>query len=313
MNRQLITLNRICQYGFYAFRRNAWLSTAATIVMTVTLLIITVSLMMRMVFADTIAVVEQRIDVSIYLKDNVSEGQRQELTQSIKDIDIVTGVEYVSKEEARSSFAQDNRQEAETLAALREVQDNPFPASLRISTNNPTELGRVTDVAAQPQFQELQSAPPSNAGERRQAVQQLANWSSTFELGTLAAAIVFIVISVLIIFNTIRMAIFNRKGEIRMMRLIGADPSFIRGPFIVEAALYGVAAAAIASGLVYLVIYTQGGWLTTLQDQEIQVLATINLFKQLPWLVIPAMVLVGVGIGVLSSFLAMRRYLRSKR
>lgn len=313
MNRTWITLSRIAQYGFYTFRRNAWLSTAATAVMTVTLLIITISFMMRMVFADTIGFIEQRIDVSIYLADDITEEQRKRLTGAIRDVPIVTNIEYVSKEEARESFAQANRTELETLEALREVQDNPFPASLRISTSDPSELSTVTDVAAREEFKDLQSAPPSNAGERKEAIQQLAGWSNTFEVGSLAASIVFVVISVLIIFNTIRMAIYNRRDEIQMMRLIGADPSFIRGPFIVEAALYGVAAAVIAATLVYALMYTQTGLFSAYQAQDIQVLATVSIFKNLPWLVIPVMMVVGIAIGVFSSFLAMRRYLRDKR
>lgn len=310
MNRTLITLSRVGQYGFYAFRRNAWLSTAATAIMTLTLLIIAASFMMRMVFADTISLIEQRIDVSIYLVDDITDEQRQNLTNEIREVPIVTNVEYVSKEEARENFAQANREEARTLDALREVQNNPFPASLRVSTDNPQELNTVTDVANRPEFQELQSAPPSNAGERREAVENLANWSSTFEFGTLLAAIIFVILSVLIIFNTIRMAIFNRKSEIRMMRLIGADPSFIRGPFIIEAALYGVVATVVTSIVIYTFIYTQTNRFLAFEAQQIQVAETVSLFKNFPYLVIPAILIIGVAIGVMSAQLAIRRYLR---
>lgn len=309
-SRKFITLKRIGQYGFYAFRRNAWLSTAATVVMTVTLLVITTSFMMRMIFADTITVVEQRIDVSIYLADNVTEQQRQKLVGEIKKVPIVTDVEYISKDEAREDFAQANREELETLNALSEVQDNPFPASLRVSTSDPQQLNLITNIASRPEFAKLQSAPPSNAGERKQAIEQLADWSRTFELGGLIASIVFVVLSILIIFNTIRMAIFNRKGEIRMMRLIGADPSFIRGPFIVEAALYGIVASVLTFILIYLFLFTQGSLFESYEARQIQVLNAVELFKDLPYLVLPVMMLLGISIGVISSLLAMRRYLK---
>lgn len=310
MSRTWTTIGRIFQYGISAFTRNAWLSTAATAVMTVTILIVASSFMMRMIFADTIDVIERRIDVSIYLVDNISEEQRKRLTDAIQAVPIVTEVRYISKDEARSIFEQQNREEIENLEALREVEANPFPASLRISTSDPNRLSEVSDVALRDEFKALQSAEPSNAGERREAIDRIASWSQTFEVASLTASIVFVVISMLIIFNTIRMAIFNRREEIQMMRLIGADPSFIRGPFIVEAALYGIMAAIAASVLVYVVILTQAGLIADYQAQEIQVANTINLFKTWPIVIIPAMVLIGVLIGVFSSLLAMRRYLK---
>lgn len=311
MNRTWTTLGRVFQYGVSAFTRNAWLSTAATAVMTVTLLIIVTSFMMRMIFADTIDVIQKRIDVSIYLVDNISDEDRQRLESAIRDIPIVTNIDYISKEEARDNFEENNRTELENLEALREVQENPFPASLRVSTSNPNRLSEISDLAQSEEFRDLQSAPPSNAGERREAIDRIADWSRTFEIASLSASIVFVVISMLIIFNTIRMAIFNRREEIQMMRLIGADPSFIRGPFIVEAALYGVMAAAIASIAVYAVLLTQGGLFEIYQGQDIQVANAVELFRAWPFVVVPALMLIGIAIGVFSSLLAMRRYLRS--
>lgn len=312
-SRRLTTIMRIFQYGTTAFRRNAWLTTAATAVMTVTLIVITGSFMMRVVFADTIDVIKKRIDVSIYLADDITQSQRQEFENAIRKVPIVTNIAYISKEEARKIFEQQNSNELESLEALREVQENPFPASLRISTSDPNRLSEVSDIAEKEEFQALQSAPPSNSGERRDAIERIAGWSRLFETASLVASVVFVIISMLIIFNTIRMAIYNRREEIQMMRLIGADPSFIRGPFFVEAALYGVLAAAIAAMTVYTLIFMQSGFFATLQQQEIQVASTVELFRTWPIIIVPAMILIGVTIGVASSLFAIRRYLKEKR
>jgi len=312
-NRKWTTISRIFQYGFSAFTRNAWLTTAATAVMTVTLVVITGSIMMRLVFADTISVIEKRIDVSIYLADDITESQRLELENAIREVPIVTDIVYISKEEARDIFEEQNQNELESLEALREVQENPFPASLRVSTSDPNRLSEISDVAEREQLAALQSAPPSNSGERRDAIERIAGWSRLFETASLVASVVFVIISMLIIFNTIRMAIYNRREEIQMMRLIGADPSFIRGPFFVEAALYGVLAASIATVLVYTAILLQSNFFSALQQQEIQVASTVELFKAWPFLIIPAMMLIGITIGVASSTFAIRRYLKDKR
>lgn len=316
MSRRLTTVRRICQYGVNNFTRNAWLTTAATAVMTITLLIMVISFIMSQVFEDTITEVRKRINVSIYLKDEVTNKQRSELETAIRQIPIVTDVVYISKDQAKKEFESQNKTNQETLEGLAELQENPFPASLRVSTNDPTKLNQVSDLALSDRFKDLlplPESPPSNAGERREAIDRIASWSNTFQIASLTATIVFVVISMLIIFNTIRMAIYNRREEIQMMRLIGADPSFIRGPFIVEAALYGVLAAVISSVLLYIVILTQGAMFESYQQQQIQVLQTVDFFKTWPVLVVPTLIVVGVAIGVISSLFAMRRYLRDRR
>lgn len=313
MNRRWVTISRVLQYGFDNFRRNTWLTTAATIVMSVTLLIITTSFILRMVFADTISQIRSRIDVSIFLKDDITNDELNRLKNAVRQVPIVTDIVYISKDEAKKIFEQQNQSDFEQLQALQEIQENPFPASLRVKTSDPNRLQEVSAVAERKEFKELQSAPVSNSGERRQAIDKIANWSRTFEVASLVASIIFVIISILIIFNTIRMAIYNRKDEIQIMRLIGANPSFIRGPFIVEAALYGVIAAAISLVLVYAVVLTQSGtWLKGVAAQDIVVAPTISLFQHWPVVVIPALLLIGIFIGVFSSYLAIRRYLKDR-
>ncbi len=316
MNRRWrITVRRVLQYGFYNFMRNAWLTTAATVVMSITLMVIVSSFMLRMTFADTIDVIRSRIDVSIYLKDGITDSERAKLTTALKQLPIVTSIEYISKDQALANFRQQNSSDKQQLSAiqeLQELQNNPLPASLRVKNNDPNRLKEVSDLATSSQYKNLLAPdiPPSNSGERRDAIDRIANWSRTFETASLVASIIFVVISVLIIFNTIRMAIYNRKDEIEMMRLIGANPSFIRGPFIVEAILYGVFAATICSVLLYALLLTQPQSLTQFSSQGIQVERTLSVFHNFPYLVVPALAAIGIAIGFFSSSLAIRRYLK---
>jgi cell division transport system permease protein len=111
----------------------------------------------------------------------------------------------------------------------------------------------------------------------------------------------------MIIFNTIRMAIFNRRDEIEIMKLIGAEKSFIRGPFIVEASLYGIIAAVVSVGLVYAALVFAG---PSISSYGIEVSGTIKLFSQWPVVIFLSVIFVGIMIGIISSFMAMRRYLK---
>lgn len=307
MRRRWITFMRIFHYGVNNFTRNAWLSTAATAVMTVTLLIIITTVTARMVFSDTLQQVRQKIDVSVYLKDDVEGKEVNRFANEIKKLPVVNDVEYISKEQAREIFRQQNKGELAELEALGELKGNPFPASLRIKPKDPNKLEELNAVINKAENKALQSDEPSNSGERKAAIDTIARVSQFSEAAGIVAAVIFVIISVMIIFNTIRMAIFNRKDEIEMMKLIGAEKSFIRGPFIIEAALYGVLAAAVSLVLIYALLLTQAG---NLARYEIEVENTLNFFKAWPVLIIPAQLLVGIIIGVFSALLAMRRYLK---
>jgi cell division transport system permease protein len=127
------------------------------------------------------------------------------------------------------------------------------------------------------------------------------------ERAGLIASVIFIAISSLIVFNTIRMAIFNRRDEIQMMKLIGADRSFIRGPFIVEAVVYGMIAAVVATGLGVALLYASK---STLLNYQIAVNGTLNLITVYSAFVLLGMIALGSVIGIISSLLATRRYLK---
>ncbi len=310
MRRGMTTIFRVFRYGLDNFRRNAWLTTAATIVMTITLVIIITTVFARFVFNDTIEVVRQKIDVSVYLKDDASSSQLQRFITEVKKVPVVTSVGYVSKEQARKSFEQENKAEFEQLQALAQLgQDNPFPASLRIKTRDPNKLEELNAVVNSERNKKLldDGTPTSYSGSRKEAIDRIAQVSQFSETAGLVAAAVFVVISIMIVFNTIRMAIFNRKDEIEMMKLIGAEKRFIRGPFIVEAAMYGALAAIVSVILVYAVIIVKAH---DLEQYEIAVSGTIHFFQAWPVLILLTQLLVGVLIGVFSAQLAIRRYLR---
>lgn len=305
--RKWITFLRIIRYGLNNFTRNAWLTTAATAVMTITLLIVLFTFTARLIFADTIAEVRQKIDISVYLVDDIDQAELVRFGKEIKSVPIVTQVEYISKEQARQTFSEQNKTELAQLEALGEIGENPFPASLRIKTSDPNKLDELNAVISKPQNKALQSEEPSNSGERKAAIDTIARVSQFTEVAGLVAGGIFVVISIMIIFNTIRMAIFNRRDEIEVMKLIGADKSFIRGPFIVEAALYGILAAIISLVMVYTLLLTRA---SDLSGYQIVVNGTIDFFKTWPFLIIPAQILIGVFIGVFSAYLAIRRYLK---
>ncbi len=316
MRRKWITILRIMRYGVSNFSRNAWLTTAATVVMIITLTIVLTTFTARMVFNDTIQQIRYKIDVSVYLCDkkvpdctiDISDSELQELEDAIRAVPFVTSIVYVSKDEALQKFIDDSKGDLEQLTAIGALDGkNPLPASLRVHVNDTNRLSEINDVVSQERFKDWQARPASIAGSRKVVLERIASAAEFANIGGLAASGLFVIISILIIFNTIRMAIFNRRDEIEIMKLIGAEKRFIRGPFIVEASLYGIIAALVSTVLVYAGLIFAG---PNIASSGIEVGPTQAYFAHWPFVILLAQVAIGIFIGILSSFMAMRRYLK---
>lgn len=307
--RKLLTFLRMLRYGINNFSRNAWLTVAATAVMTITLLIIFTAVAARTILSDTSDQVRDKVDMSIYLKTDTSSKVGAQLVHQVEELSSVRSASFVSSATARQKFAQDNSDSAGTLSALNEAT-NRLPASLLVKVSN------IDDTSQLSHFVETNSLvkdnidpnrPASFAGTSRTAIESIGRAINFAQTVGLSAGLVFVAISSLIIFNTIRMAIFNRKEEIQMMKLIGAEKSFIRGPFLVEAVVYGFVAAIFATGLGFLALYSSA---KALISYQISVQPTMHFMTVYVGLILLAMIILGAVIGIISSLLATHRYLR---
>lgn len=303
----LVTTARITKTGLRNFVRNAWLSTAATAVMTVTLSLVAVSYIANVALTSTIKNVVQKIDVSIYLKDSDTPDQINALKAKLEQLPNVQEVKLVTKSDALAEYRRQNADNPKLLLGVSE-SDNPLPASLQIKAKDPNKLTPITDLAAQGDVKPLLTDrdPVSYSGDRKATIDKIIQTSNFFKATGVVASIIFVVISTLIIFNTIRMAIFTRREEIEIMKLVGATSWYIRGPFIFEASLYGLIAAIVAMLFVYTVVLNGAPRLGNYIDTA----SIINLLRDNIVLVGAAMFLIGVSIGAGSSLVALKRYLK---
>lgn len=307
--RQWLTFVRMCRYGVNNFSRNTWLTIAATAVMTITLLIIFMTLSARNVLVDSLADLSKKVDMSIYIQKDTEAKDVAKIKREIEKIPSVTSVTYITPEEARADYAEQNKGDSEVLDALNEAS-NEFWGTYRISIEDINDTSALTNFVKTNALLKKHIDPdkaPSFAGDRRTAIQNIGRGVGFAEKVGLGASVVFIIISSLIVFNTIRMAIFNRKEEIQMMKLIGADRSFIRGPFIVEAIVYGFIAALVATGLGVMILVSSRD---KLLDYGISVQPTIDAVTIYSPFVLTAMIIMGALIGVVSSLFATRKYLK---
>lgn len=307
--RQWITFMRMVRYGVNNFSRNAWLTIAATAVMTITLLIVFMTLSARSTLQTTVDEIRSNVDMSIYLDHETTEDEAQAVVSELRKLSSVKKLDYITPEESREDYAKQNKTNPEFLNALNQAT-NKFPWTIRVNLVDFNDTSQLDKFVKENETYNAYKDPkrePSFAGDRRTAIKTIATWVEFADRAGLVASIVFITISSLIVFNTIRMAIFNRKEEIQMMKLIGADRSFIRGPFIVEATVYGFIAAVLATGLGILMLL---GAQEKLLSYKVAIGPTIDFLLTYIGFVLLAMILAGAVIGVVSSLLATRKYLK---
>lgn len=308
IRRKLVNLRRVFNTGLHSFARNAWLSTAATIVMTITLSSILLTFFASVTSTNTIQSFTDKINVTIFFVNDTPKQQIDVLISDLKnDSELgVREVSFISEEEARANFIELNKDDLETLKAIAQSED-AFPASISVKTKDTDKLEGVVELSRRSKYATIVDKDSYKDDAKRVAVDRLGNIAKFLRNGGLVASIVFGVISMLVIFNTIRMTIFNRKTEIEIMQLIGASKWYIRGPFLVEASIYGVIAGTLASVFFYLVILAQS---PKLGDYVEEIRPTVEQFQDIGLIVIPVTVAIGIFIGSFSAYLAIRKHLR---
>lgn len=308
MSAHYVTTVRITKTGLRNFIRNAWLSTAATAVMTVTLSLVAVSYIANRALTTTIQNVENKIDVSVFLNDADTPDQINALKARVAQQPSVASVSFVSKDQALKQFRQQNANNPKLLQSVT-ATDNPLPASLNIKAKDPNNIQPIVTLVENPANKPLLSTNTnaiSYSGSRKQTIDKIIRTSNFLKATGAVASVIFVVISTLIIFNTIRMAIFTRREEIEIMRLVGATSWFIRGPFIFEAALYGIIAAVLALIFVYVAVLSGASHLGNYID-----ISSISGFMRTHVVLVAVVELViGVSIGAASSLVALKRYLK---
>jgi len=310
-NHRLITFGRIIKTGVQNFVRNAWLSIAAMAVMVITLGIILFSVVASATFNNTITQITDKIDISVYLKDEVSEERREELLGDVKNLENVKSVEFISKEAALEEYRRANENNIDLLLAISQT-DNPLPASLRIKPNDVNRIEEIRDYIEQPEIKELQSDETSYSSDRKEAIDKITGATTFLQQVGFVGVIVFSIISMLIIFNTIQMAIFNRRDELQIMRLLGASTSYIRGPFIVEAIVYGIISAVISVSIAASLFSIASNAFAASSLGLLDISFAYEYFNNNFVIILTLQLVAGILIGAVSSFIATRRYLKFK-
>ena len=302
------SIKRVIKAGTVSFYRNGFVSLSSVFIMTITLFVIGGVIFLSVLLSASLEEIKNKVDVNVYFLTSASEEDILALKKVITKLPEVRSIEYISREQALLNFKKRHERDELTLQALQELPDNPLGAVLNIRAKEPSQYAGIADFLKDEGALSANSAPiidEVNYYDHKAAIDKLSNIIRSARTLGLALALLLVVASISIAFNTIRLAIYISREEIGVMRLVGASDKYIRGPFVVSGILYGVCAALITLALFYPLTYYLG-------DATENFFSGLNVFRYYVahfgefFLIIAGS---GIVFGALSSFLAVRRYL----
>src|SRR3989344_4728749 len=253
---------RIVKTGFFNFWRNGFVSLSSIVVMIVTLSVIGGLVFLSAILNSTLTEIKNKVDINVYFVTSAGEDQILSLKKTIEGLPEVAEVTYTSREEALVEFRQTHANDEVTLQALDELGDNPLGATLNIRAKDPSQYEGIAKFLTNRTSLSAGSSSvidKINYFQNKTAIDRLSRIIDSANRLGLVVILVLAIISVIITFNTIRLAIFISRDEISVMRLVGAEQSYIRGPFVVAGLMYGAVAAIITLILFFPATYWLGG------------------------------------------------------
>jgi cell division transport system permease protein len=277
-------------------KRNLLMTMAAISTVTISLLLLGGAQILHMVVVNVTSTWEGKVEVSAFLRDDISDGELTTLQTDLADMPDVQNFTYVSKPQAFEDFKNQFREEPSLWQAL---EPDDLPASLRIKL---VDAAQAEEVA-----QRIQGAPGiDEVNFGGDIIRRLVQINTLLRAVTLGMSGVLMVAAAALIANTIRLAIYARREEISIMKLVGATNWFIRIPFMFE----GVFAALTGALLSSLVVFGANELFFSNMGDVLMFLGPI--FRFSGWEIAKILIILiggGVAVGLFGSALALRRFL----
>jgi len=311
-----LNLSRTLKAGLKNFFRNGWLSVATISIIMVTLFIINIQI--AVVSSENLLLndIKNRVSISVYFKPETNEQDVLRAKDEFSRYQEVASVEYISKEQALEDFKNENANNEILQKSLEEIETNPFEPTLSIKAWEPRNYELISRAVNESDFRE--NINTVNYDKYSNVIDNLGKEIDSNQKTGLALGITLAVIAVLITFNSVRITMYSHSREIGIMRLVGASNNFVRMPFVWEGIFYGLISAAIALPLSFLylkfvaITESSGVILPFSNSIYIEQFLSQVFFKNILW-IIPAELGAGILLGMISSFIAIGRYLKNPK
>lgn len=297
------SLQRIFNTGWLNFRRNSYVSFATTGVMVLVLVLFSALLAINYLSLQVVVSLQEKVDITAYFKFEAGEEEIMRVKNDIQNMSLVREVEYISREQALDEFKNLHSGDVLIQESLTELGENPLQASLNIRAADPSQYAEIVTALEANKFRSL--IDKINFYENEQVIDRVQSISGGLQSWGFTLTIALAVVAVLVTFNTIRLTIYNQKQEIEIMKLVGGSNWHIRAPYLVEGGLYGTFAALVTLVLFYPILYVVSPKLEVLIPNA----SLMGYFTSNSFLYIGMILGSGILLGVISSFIAIRRFL----
>ena len=307
-----IATKRVFKSGLQSFLRNDFVSLSSVLVMSITLFIITSVILLGGFLNYSLDQVKNKIDVNVYFITTAKETDILAVKKSLEALPEVSSIEYISRDQALINFKEKHKDDNITLQAIDELGDNPLGATLNIKAKDPSQYAGIakylddtsTGLLSQSGVRIIDKV---NYSQNKIVIDKLNIIINSVNMIGIWFAIIFILISIIVTFNTIKLTIFMARDEISVMRLVGASNTYVKGPFIISGLLCGIISAVIILILFALITFVINHYYGSY-------FVGFNLFKYyiLHFLQIFAVIFgSGIILGSLASYLATQKYLKN--
>jgi cell division transport system permease protein len=304
----LTKIKRIIVSGYRDFIRSGFTSLASILIMSITLFVITSLIFIQAALNSSLNDIKDKVDVTVYFVQNADEPSILNIESSLKSLPEVSGVTYTSADQALSDFKEKHSNDYLTLQALDELGQNPLGASLNIKAKDPSQyesIAKYFDSGGSLSQDSLSIIDKIDYHQNKVVIDRLTTIINGAKKLGFVISFILVLISIVITFSTIRLIIYMSREEINVMKLVGADGGYIRGPFIVSGVLVG----AISSLVTILLFIPVTIWLGNQMTDFIG----INLFTYYKANFLQLFIIMlgsGIIIGVISSVFAIHRHLQ---
>ena len=300
------SFKRVLKFAFVDFYRNKGISIAAIFVLFVTTFIITGIFFVHGISNFLIITIENKIDITAYFKEDTDEQDILNAKNKIlKDYPGIKNIQYVSKEDALNNFKEKHKDNSVFSEALTEVGNNPFLPSLNITTTgNTSQYEQINNILQQDKFSNM--IEKVDFYQKKDTIEKVFSITSSINKFGLVLGIILVLVSILVVFNTMKLVIESSKDEISTMRIVGASSWFVRSPFIIEGAIFGLISFAFCFLITFLLVYFLSASFSFIMPG----FSPFNYFISNILVIVLIQLGFGVGLGIISSFIVVRKYLK---
>lgn len=297
-------LKRIFRTFWQGVTRNKSLFFACTLMMTLSLLIFTMTLIFRGVTFHLIEILKSKTDLILYLEKDLPEEDIFKIRDELLSHPFVSQIDYISQEEALEIFKERNKNNPTLQKVLEEIGENPLSASLNVKAKDPQKYQEIVNYIENSPFKD--KLININFVENQKVIQRINRFTIAFQIISFSVIAVLMLLSIIITFNTIRMAIHSLRQEIEIMQLVGASFWFIRGPFLVQGIFQGLVASAAALVVLLPIIF----WLAPkIESFAPEINLSLYFWSNFGYIVVIQTVF-GLVLGLISSLWAINKYLK---